>query len=182
MPQFNAMIFPFILILISINAMFFFTTQLPENELSSTTLNMGLTQTQITNLQGSVVGFGNELNTLSPPSTGSVDATTQNKSYFDNFKDWLYGAVTSIPIIGEGVKFAASTFGLVTQLLGYMYGMIFGYMTWVDYLLNPSWGAGFVALGWLFKGFFFIIEMLGIYQVVVSIFAIGTGTRYFGGI
>ena len=56
-------------------------------------------------------------------------------------------------------------------------GIFFGYLVWLDILINPAWWPGLFYINLLFKAAITFIQFFGIYYFVKDLFAIGTGTR-----
>jgi len=157
-------------LLIFINGMFLFASTMPASMHNDDTLDFGLDNNELSDINRYLGGYVDDANYLKGPDVNVADsaaAATQDKSFMTLFLSYLTGA------------FAAGTelFSLAGMLFNIIGGIFFGYLVWVDILLNPAWFAGVFYLNLLVKAAITFIQFFGIFYFVKDLFSIGTGTR-----
>jgi hypothetical protein len=156
--------------LIFINGMFLFTSTMPASMHNDDTLNFGLDTNQLSDINSYLGGYIDDANNLTGPDVNTADsasAATQDKAFMTLFLDYLAGAL-------ETAGYAFSLIGMLFNIIG---GIFFGYLVWIDIILNPNWWPGMFYINLLFKAAITFIQFFGIFYFVKDLFAIGTGTR-----
>jgi len=157
-------------ILIFINGMFLFASTMPSTMNSTNTLDFGLDTDQLSDINSYLGGYVDDANNLTGPDVTIADssaAATQDKAFMTLFLDYLTG-------VASGVGYTFSLIGMLFKIIG---GIFFGYLVWIDIVLNPAWWPGMFYINLLFKAAITFIQFFGIFYFVKDLFAIGTGSR-----
>jgi len=154
-------------LLIFINTMFLFGSTMPASMHNDSTLNFGLDDNQMSDLNDYLGGYVDDANSLKGPDTNVADsaaAATQDKSFMTLFLSYLTGAIEA----------TGNLFSLAGMLFNIIGGIFFGYLVWVDILLNPAWFAGVFYLNLGVKAAITFIQFFGIFyfEIRFSVFII----------
>ncbi len=171
------MVLGFTIIILLTNSIVVAFTGLPSNIEATEFYTFGLSTDQQNDLNSSYSGVVDDANNILAASSSFTGSTTEQTS--QNILDSILlglGRVTETVVGGiQGV------FSLVTALIKYLFYIVFGYLFWIDYFLNPLLGQGqisniFINLGLGLKSFFFIIQLIGFTKIIVPIFSGGRRT------
>ena len=157
-------------ILIFINGMFLFTSTMPASMHNNDTLDFGLDTNQLSDINDYLGGYIDDANNLTGPDVNDADsaaAATQDKAFMTLFLSYLTGVFQA----------GAGLFSLAGMLFNIVGGIFFGYLVWIDIILNPNWWPGMIYINLLFKAAITFIQFFGIFYFVKDLFAIGTGSR-----
>ena len=185
MPTYENMMITITILLVFINALFLFSGTLPGDQANLTYLNLGITSSDYNDLNNRLIDItAGDTNVLGGPSDVNDDVTVSSASsnYIVLFQSWLFSAVDTATLGLSSTLFNA--FSLVGKILGLFGTMFFGYLYWIDFFIPPiaistsgSVVISLVPINMLVKGIIFIINLLGIYQFIMTIFYAGTGAR-----
>jgi hypothetical protein len=181
MPSYENMMITVTLLLFFINGIFLFVTDLPGYEGNPATvgkINAGFTGKDIVDMRNKISGVLNDQNVFVPSSTEDIvdiSASSAQKNYLQLFQRWLFSSLDFVTL-GLSSKIL-SGFSLVGTIISLFGAMFFGYFFWIDFFLPPSLTTGIWALNGMIKIFFFVIQLLGLYDIILRVFYAGTGAR-----
>lgn len=186
MGRIQEMIFPFMIILFAINAMFLFMVYLPKAETQSFDGSIhnfyGLNNAQVEDLNTNISGIVSDADSLMGQSLGgglAGSATTTERTVPAPLTDLIFGIAASaaglaLGYLAGGVA-GAVVGGIGLGLIGYFWKyfsfLAFGFFTWIDLFINPAWGTGFVFLNLALKGVFFLVMLVGLAGFVLPFFS-----------
>jgi len=162
-----------------VNVGFLFTAFLPGTQIGDgTLLNVGISSSDINDMNNKINNVLNSSSVFKPGDADtdtSVNVTGQQKGYLTLFQDWLFGALDTVTLGLSTTAFnTASILGTVISLIG---ATFFGYLFWIDLFINPMWGSGFAIMGAGIKIFFFIVQAMWLFSIIMQVFFAGTGAR-----
>jgi len=137
------------IILLLGNGFFVAMSYLPADQVGNRTLGDVWGTDIVRDMNGTLSIFGNQL----PIGTNfnvdtNTEATTGSSDKVDIFKSFLFGVGASI--------------GAAATLINFMGQILFGYMLWLDFLLNPAWHPIVAGLNSVLKIVLFLIEIVGL--------------------
>ena len=176
MPSYENMMITVTLLLFFINALFIFSWYLPANQYDMNShLQLGLSDNQIADMNARLNGVidTNVFNGGTQDLNSALSASSTPKTYLTLFQNWLFSSLNTatLGISGQII----SSVSLVGTLIGIFGSMFFGYVVWIDLFLPPI-GATAV-IGTAIKLFLFVVQVLGIFDIIFRIFWVGTGVR-----
>ena len=185
MPSYENMMITITILLVIINALFLFSGTLPGDQANLTYLNLGITSSDYNDMNNRLNDITNgDTNVLGGPTdvNTEVTASSSDPNYIVLFQNWMFSALDTATL---GVSSQImNAFSLVGKILGLFGSMFFGYLYWIDFFIPPvaistsgTVVISLVPINMLVKGIIFIINLLGIYQFVMTIFYAGTGAR-----
>jgi hypothetical protein len=184
MAQYENMMITVTIMLIFINAWFAFFGGLPgvaiqdwNNVEDYQKLNLGMTDYDMQQMRNKLDGILDDSNVLVGPSSDGIDITASptQKTYLTLFQEWMFGVADTITFGGAGaILQATSLLGSMITLFG---ATFFGYLFWIDFFIPQGTIFGFEIIGTALKIFLFIIQMLGIFDIIFRVFSAGTGAR-----
>lgn len=156
----NALI-PFVLMIVAINAMFMFLTYLPSNVEGTQFYQFGLPSSKQSEVETWYTDLEDDMNALSSTSTGVTGSTDQR---------------TDIDLVGQilgGLGLLANAPSLILNLINFILMVLFGFLFWIDYFFAPLIVGfeGFVWISWILKGFFLVIQLVGLTYLLMMIFS-----------
>jgi hypothetical protein len=155
--MFENMWYSFMVILLLSNGLFVAISFLPADQAGTRTLGDVWGTDIVTDMNGTINIFGNQINVGTNFSTDTnTEATTGTSDKVDIFKTFLFG-------IGSAIGAAAT-------LINFMGQVLFGYMLWLDMLLNPAWHPMVAALNGVLKIVLFLIEVVGLISFTKGFF------------
>jgi len=177
MPSYENMMITVTMLLFFINAFFVFSWYLPANQYDMNShLQLGLSDSQISDMNARLNGVidTNVFNGGTQDLNTALSASSSPKTYLTLFQNWLFSTLNTatLGISGQII----SSVSLVGTLISVFGSMFFGYMVWIDLFLSPAIPATAV-LGTAIKIFLFIVQVLGIFDIIFRIFWVGTGVR-----
>jgi hypothetical protein len=185
MPSYENMMTTVTILLFFINAMFIFANDLPGVSPSSWSdsntyerLQIGVSPKDVNDMNNRINDLINQSGVFKPENIDLNAITTvsgQQKNYLTLFQTWLFGAL-DVATLGLSTKLF-SGFALLGTIIGLFGATFFGYFFWINFLIPPAAGAGFFAIGAAIKAFLFIIQLMGIFDIIFNMFYAGTGTR-----
>jgi len=175
MPSYENMMITVTLLLFFINAIFLFFGGLPADPSDTTRVQLGLSQSQLGDINDQLNGVidGNVFKGGEQDLNSALSANSSPKSYLTLFQNWLFSSldVVTLGLSGKIIS-GVSLVGTMINIFG---SMFFGYMVWID-LFVPN-VAPFAVIGNALKIFLFIVQVLGIFDIIFRIFWVGTGVR-----
>ena len=173
MPSYENMMITVTMLLFFTNAFFLFFGGLPADQTDTTRINIGISDNQfldMNNMLNGVIdanvfdGGVQDLNT-------SLSASSSPKSYLTLFQNWLFSSLNTATLGLSGqIISGVSLIGTMVSIFG---SMFFGYLFWLDFFFpGPAW-----VIGAALKVFLFIVQVLGIFDIIFRIFWVGTGVR-----
>ena len=180
MPGYENMMVTITIFLFFVNAVFLFTAFLPGTENGDgTLLNVGITPGDINDMNNKINGVIDSSGVFTPSNNdtnnANVNVTGQEKGYLTLFQNWLFGSLDTLTLgLSSAAINSASILGTVLSLFG---ATFFGYLFWIDLFINPLWGPGFAIMGAGLKVFFFVVQAMWLFSIIMSVFFAGTGTR-----
>jgi hypothetical protein len=177
MPQYENMMITITILLFFLNGMFLATSYLPGEQGSGVVgLNIGLSQKDLNDMNNKLNGILTDQNVFIPSTEDlNVTASSAQKNYLTLFQNWLFSTLDFFTLgLSTSVLTGLSLVGTVISLFA---SMFFGYFVWLDFFLPSAYGGAIFTLNSMFKIFFFIVQLLGIYDIILRLFYTGTGTR-----
>ena len=176
MPSYENMMITVTLLLFFINGFFVFFGGLPGYN-GQNMVQLGISQHDLNDMNNSLNGVidGNVFEGGTQDLNTALSASSQPKTYLTLFQNWLFGALdaATLGLSGQIIS-GVSLIGTMISIFG---SMFFGYLYWVDFFLNPMWGYNIGVIGMAVKIFLFIVQVLGIFDIIFRIFWVGTGVR-----
>jgi hypothetical protein len=181
MPAYENMMITVTLLLFFMNAFFVFSGTLPgtagdfnANNPGYTKINLGLSSQQLNDMNDRLNGVIADQNVFAAGGqdlNSALSARTSSPTYLTLFQNWLFGALNTATLGISGQIFSGlSLFGSMITMFG---SMFFGYLFWIGFFFP-----GMLApIGLAIECFLFVVQMLGIYEMVLRIFYAGTGVR-----
>ena len=176
MPSYENMMITVTLLLFFTNAMFVFFGGLPGYN-GQNTVQLGISQDHLSDLNSSLNNIidSNVFQAGTQDINTALSASSSPKGYLTLFQNWLFGALNTATLGLSGqIISGVSLIGTMITIFG---SMFFGYLYWVDFFLNPNWGFSIGVIGTAVKVFLFIVQVLGIFDIIFRIFWVGTGVR-----
>lgn len=162
------------LLLFFINAFFLFFCTMPS---TNGTCMLDISQSQLNDMNNSLNGVidANVFNGGTQDLNTSLSASSTPKSYLTLFQNWLFSSLNTATLgLSNQIISGISLIGTMINIFG---SMFFGYLYWIDFFINPMWGSGAYAIGMAIKIFLFIVQVLGMFDIIFRIFWVGTGVR-----
>ncbi len=152
---------PFVLMIISINAIMMFMTTLPSNVDGSTTYDFGIPIGKQEEIEGFYTDLESDMNALSSQSTG-VTGSNEARNDID-----LLGSILG------GLGLAVNAPSLILNLVTFILMVLFGFLFWIDYFFAPliAGFAGFIWISFILKGIFLVIQLVGLVYLFIYIFS-----------
>jgi hypothetical protein len=163
---FENMFFPFMALLLLMNGMFLAMSYVSVTQDNSQTLGdvwNGQQNGFVQQVGDTTMIFKNQLDNnlgiAQGPDT-NTQATTDIQTKVDAFKNVLFGIPGAV----------MGAFGVATTVLSFFGQVLFGYIRWIDFLVNPAWGIVAMTLGLMLKTVIFLIEIIGLSAYARSFF------------
>lgn len=175
MPSYENMMITVTMMLFFMNAFFLFFAFLPADPSDTTRVQLGLSQSQIEDLNAQLNGVidSNVFEGGEQDLNTALSASSTPKTYLTLFQNWLFSALDTATLGLSGkIISGISLVGTIITIFG---SMFFGYIVWIDLFLPPV--GGIALIGTAVKIFLFIIQVLGIFDIIFRIFWVGTGVR-----
>lgn len=182
MPSIANMMIPLMIILVGINAVLLFVTYLPADQQATHNLDYGMSEQEKAARLGDINGFGGDVQGLSnDANTTGIEATPNAISSLSTLAGiFLGGAVGYIVTGGNpfGAILGAGAGGVVGVFAKYFIYLAVGYFFWIDFFFqplvaNPTYGLAFAGLALLLKGLFAFIQLFGLLNIMIPLFAAG---------
>ena len=179
MPSFENMMITMTIFLMFANAFFLFSGTLPGNLDDTNRLNLGFSSRDYNDMNNKLIGALQDQNILGGVNdlNSDVSASSTTKTYLTLFQTWLFGALDTATLGLSTTVFKGIS--LIGTVIGMFSAMFFGYLFWIDFFIPPVviGHISLVPINMAIKIFIFIINILGIYDIIKTIFHAGTGVR-----